>query len=174
MGKCAYLSVLVRSSPRGPSVSEQMLTRVTVIVTFHEMMNGSASESRRRAAEGICEVDYVDPAAVRAARESLPSEAALRRAAEGFKTLGHPGRLRILKALDGRELCVCDVAEVLGVSMSGASQHLRSLRSMGAVDYRADGKLAYYTLADPFWLRLAETLLAKLESAMAATGAEGA
>ncbi len=126
-------------------------------------MNRPSSSSRRRVTEGVCEIDCINPTAVLAARESLPSEPALRRAAERFKTLGHPGRLRILRALDGRELCVCDVAEVLGVSMSGASQHLRSLRTIGAVDYRADGKLAYYSLADPFWLQIAEMLLAKLE-----------
>jgi len=126
-------------------------------------MKSQFAKSRQGASEGMCEVDYVDPDTVHAALESLPPEAALRRAAENFKTLGHPGRLRILRALDGRELCVCDVAEVLGVSMSGASQHLRSLRTMGAVDYRAAGKLAYYTLADPFWLQIAEMLLAKLQ-----------
>ena len=133
-------------------------------------MNRATARAQRRVSEGVCEIDCINPDAVRAARESLPSEAVLRRAAERFKTLGHPGRLRILRALEGRELCVCDIADVLGVSMSGASQHLRSLRNMGAVDYRADGKLAYYTLADPFWLRLAETLLEKLNGSAVAHG----
>jgi len=146
------------------------LTGQVVAITFHELMKRREIRAGRNAAKGMCEVDYVDPAEVHAARAALPPEAALRSAGECFKTLGHPSRLRVLKALEGRELCVCDVAEVLGVSMSGASQFLRALRSLGAVDYRAEGKLAYYTLADPFWLALAESVLEKLAGSTARRG----
>ena len=114
---------------------------------------------RRKVQEGVCEVDCVDPAAVAAAGGALPPEGTLREAAEAFQVLAHPHRLRILVALERRELCVCDVSKVLGVSMSGASQHLRELRRIGAVTFRVDGKLVYYTVADPFWLRLAESVL---------------
>ena len=127
---------------------------------------------RRRASDGVCEVDCVDPSTVAAARRSLPSEAVLRQAAEAFKTLGNPGRLRILKALEGRELCVCDISDVLGLSMSGTSQQLRELRNLGAIEYRVDGKLVYYTLADTFWLELAESVLDRAGAQMA-TAANG-
>lgn len=123
---------------------------------------------RRRVAEGVCEVDCVDPSSVAAARRVLPPERDLRRAADSFQALAHPGRLRILKALNGRELCVCDVASLLGISMSGASQQLRELRNLGAVEYRIAGKLAYYTVADAFWLELAEAVLQRLDSAQPA------
>ena len=72
--------------------------------------------------------------------------------------------------LEDRELCVCDIAELLGVSMSGASQHLRTLRTLGAVDYRTEGKLAYYTLADPFWLDVANAMIEQLGGVSMATG----
>ena len=119
------------------------------------------------AREGACEVDFVDPARVSAARAALPSERDLRRAADAFRVLANPNRLRVLKALQGRELCVCDLREVLGISMSGTSQALRELRNLGAVEFRADGKLAYYCLADPAWLEFAESVYEKLAIAEA-------
>lgn len=130
----------------------------------------TADTSDRRASDGVCEIDFVDPQEVAAARERLPPARALRSTAEGFKALGNPSRLRILIALEGRELCVCDIAELLGVSMSGASQQLRTLRNLGAVDYRTEGRLAYYTLADPFWLDVAEAMIEKLGGASIARG----
>ena len=112
--------------------------------------------------EGVCEVDQVDCSVVSEARAALPSGADLERAADAFRVLANPNRLRALKALEGRELCVCDVREVLAISMSGASQVLRELRNLGAVEFRADGKLAYYRLADSSWLELAESVLEKI------------
>ncbi len=88
---------------------------------------------RRKVQEGVCEVDKTDPSAVSAAKAALPKEKVLQRTAEALKTLAHPNRLRILKALDGRELCVCDLSEVSGLSMSGTSQQLRDLNRLGAV-----------------------------------------
>lgn len=113
----------------------------------------------RRVEEGVCEVDCVNPQHVVAARAALPPMKVHQRAAEAFKVLAHPNRLRVLVALNGRELCVCDIAQVLGLSMSATSQMLRELRNLGAVEYRAEGKLAYYTLADRFWCELAEAVV---------------
>lgn len=116
---------------------------------------------RRRVEEGVCEVDFVDPASVEAAKAALPPAKVLHQAAAALKVLAHPSRLRVLEALDGRELCVCDLAEVLGLSMPATSQTLRELRAVGAVEYRVAGKLAYYSLADRFWLDLARRVLRK-------------
>jgi len=116
---------------------------------------------RMGASDGLCEVNYINEERVAEARTSLPSERVLRRSAEAFAVLASPARLRILRALEDRELCVCDIAQLLGLSMSGTSQQLRKLRDLGAVDYRSEGKLAYHTLAEPFWLELAETLIAR-------------
>lgn len=119
---------------------------------------------RRRVEEGICEVDCVDAAKAAAAQAALPPINQSQQVAAALKVLAHPGRLRVLHALDGRELCVCDLAQVLGLSMSGISQQLRELRRLGAVDFRAEGKLAYYRITDPFWLRVAATVSEKLEA----------
>ena len=67
----------------------------------------------------------------------------------------------------GRELCVCDLREVLGISMSGTSQVLRELRNLGAVEFRAEGKLAYYRLADSSWLQVAEGVLERFAAVKA-------
>ena len=122
----------------------------------------------QKASEGVCEVDLVDPEKVEEARASLPSERDLRRAADAFRVLANPNRLRVLKALQGRELCVCDLREVLGISMSGTSQVLRELRNLGAVEFRTEGKLAYYQLADTYWLNQAEAILEKVGAEEAA------
>ena len=68
--------------------------------------------------------------------------------AETFKVLGDPTRLRIVYALAQEELCVCDLATVLGVSQSVVSHSLRALRQMRLVRYRKAGKIAYYSLDD--------------------------
>ncbi len=102
----------------------------------------------RVASEGVCEVDLVHPEAVRRVREALPDEAATRGAAEVFGMLSDPTRARIVCALSVEELCVCDVAAVAGLSVSAASHQLKRLRDRGVVDYRKEGRLAFYRLVD--------------------------
>ena len=65
-----------------------------------------------------------------------------------FKTFGDPTRIRILTALSRRELCVCDIAELLGMTQSAISHQLRILKQMKLVKFRRDGKTVYYSLAD--------------------------
>ncbi len=83
-------------------------------------------------------------------RRGLPAEEDLEQARRLFATLGDRHRLRILSALKrGEELCVCDVAHVLGVAVSVASHHLRKLRELGILKDRDDGKMVYYSLRRP-------------------------
>lgn len=77
----------------------------------------------------------------------MPPDSLLEDAEILFGALADRARLKILYALrDGEELCVCDVAHVLGVSISTASHHLRKLRDLKVLQYRTDGKMAYYSL----------------------------
>ena len=76
--------------------------------------------------------------------------------AEIFKVLGDPTRIRIAYALAREELCVCDIANLLGVSQSAVSHSLRALRQMKLVRFRKDGKIAYYALDDEHVSRLLE------------------
>lgn len=96
----------------------------------------------------VCDDRVVHVDAVRAARAALPSRGDLLGLAELFAALGDPTRLRIVAALAGRELCVCDLAATVGTSESAVSHQLRGLRALGLVRSRRDGRLVYYALDD--------------------------
>ena len=69
-------------------------------------------------------------------------------AAEFFKTLGDPGRLKLLLLLRDREICVHHLAESLDMTVSAVSHQLRLLRQQHLVKFIKDGKKNYYTLDD--------------------------
>lgn len=100
------------------------------------------------AADLVCEERLVHVDAVRGARATLPSGAALAGLADLFAALGDPTRLRIVAALAAQELCVCDLAATVGQSESAVSHHLRLLRSLGLVRARRDGRRVYYAPDD--------------------------
>ena len=96
----------------------------------------------------VCEIYYVNETHVRSAREALSPEREVVSLAETFRTLGDPTRVKILQALSVEELCVCDLAKLLGISESATSHQLRVLRSLKLVRFRKEGKMAFYTLDD--------------------------
>ena len=73
----------------------------------------------------------------------------MRQAAQVFKALSEPIRLRILLLLSHGELCVCDLVAVLGTAQSTVSRHLLVLRTAGLITARRKGKWTYYRLAQP-------------------------
>ena len=81
-------------------------------------------------------------------RVQMPDEEVLYDVAELFKVFGDSTRIRILSALLDHELCVCDLAELLGMGQSAISHQLRILRTAGLVRPRRDGKTMYYALDD--------------------------
>ena len=62
--------------------------------------------------------------------------------------MADPTRLRLLSALNTGELCVCDLAAVVGISESAVSHQLRLLRAHRLVAFRKEGRIAYYRLLD--------------------------
>jgi ArsR family transcriptional regulator len=74
--------------------------------------------------------------------------------AETFRVLGDPTRVRIVDALAAGELCVCDIASLVGISESAASHQLRLLRGMRLVRPRRAGRLVYYAIDDHHILEL--------------------
>ena len=68
--------------------------------------------------------------------------------AELFKVLGDTTRAKILHCLQASEQCVCDIAEMLGMTHSAVSHQLRVLRASRLVKYRRDGRMVYYSLND--------------------------
>lgn len=67
---------------------------------------------------------------------------------ELFKAISDLTRVRILFALLGGDMCVCDITELCGVSQSAVSHQLRLLKQSGLVKYRREGKSIYYSIAD--------------------------
>lgn len=96
----------------------------------------------------VCEIHYVNEEHVRSALQALPPERDILSLAETFKTLGDPTRVKVLQALSVEELCVCDLASLLGISESATSHQLRVLRNKKLVRYRKEGKMVFYSLDD--------------------------
>ena len=91
---------------------------------------------------------YIDAASVRVARTAMPGDRMVQALAETFGTLSDPTRVRIISVLAGQELCVFDLARMLGLTGSAISHQLRLLRGQRLVKYRKEGKAAYYSLDD--------------------------
>jgi ArsR family transcriptional regulator len=80
--------------------------------------------------------------------DTLPEEEILYDLAELYKVFGDSTRIKILYVLFESEVCVCDIANILGMSMSAISHQLRVLKQARLVKYRRDGKTVFYSLAD--------------------------
>ncbi len=113
-------------------------------------MNASSDVqvSRRRAAVEHCDVDCVHPEKVTRVRAHLPEAEHRDLLAETYRALGDPTRLTLVAALSQGELCVCDLATLLGVSQSVVSHSLRTLRQLRLVRSRREGRIIYYALDD--------------------------
>ena len=109
---------------------------------------GAPTDGETSGDDALCDVHVVHEEAVRAALAARSGEEDLTYLADTFQILASPTRLRIVEALADRELCVCDLAAVVGSSQSAVSHHLRQLRQMKIVRYRKEGRMAYYRLDD--------------------------
>jgi ArsR family transcriptional regulator len=96
----------------------------------------------------ICDCDIIDESAVAEVRGKMPPDEDFFHLAELFKMFSDPTRLAILRALYIREVCVCDLAALLGVTKSAVSHQLKSLRQLRLVKYERRGKIVTYSLAD--------------------------
>ena len=103
----------------------------------------------------LCERRIIHEDRLEIARDYLQRYAELESMSDLFKAMADPGRLKILLALDGQEMCVCDLAALLGVSESAASHQIRILRTMNLVKNRRDGQVLYYRLVDDHVMQLA-------------------
>lgn len=81
-------------------------------------------------------------------KKQMKSDKIMADLAATFKVLGDPTRTKIIFALSKKVLCVNEIALLLNISQSAVSHQLRVLRNMALVQYRRDGKIAYYSLDD--------------------------
>ena len=95
-----------------------------------------------------CEYLFVHESAVERVKSIMPDEEALYDLAELFKVFGDSTRIRILYVLFEEEVCVCDIASLLNLSISAVSHQLRVLKQARLVKYRREGKTVFYALAD--------------------------
>jgi len=95
-----------------------------------------------------CDCDIIHDDIISRVREQTPPEETLYDLAELFKVFGDSTRVRILSALFVSEMCVCDIAKLLGMTQSAISHQLRILKQARLVKNRKDGKTVYYSLDD--------------------------
>ena len=95
-----------------------------------------------------CDVRIIHLDRVIRAKDEAIDDALLERLSRTYKVLGDPTRLKIVMALDGGEMCVCDLAAFVGVSESAVSHQLRHLKDLALVKSRRHGQTLYYSLDD--------------------------
>ena len=95
-----------------------------------------------------CESCFIHEDVVGKIKNEMPEDEKLYDLAELFKVFGDTTRIKIIYALFQEEMCVCDMAELLGVSQSAVSHQLRVLKQARLVKFRREGKIVYYSLDD--------------------------
>lgn len=96
----------------------------------------------------LCDCRIIHDDKVREARQRALDNTLTEDLSQTFKALGDTSRLKILWALEHEEMCVCDLAALLGISESAVSHQLRLLRTLRLVSNRREGTILYYRLAD--------------------------
>ncbi len=102
----------------------------------------------------VCDVACIHSEAVEQAKKSAMDSLAAADLSRIFQVMSDPTRLRIISILADRELCVCDIASVLSMTVSAVSHQLRIMRMAQLVKYRKEGRIAFYSLDDEHVLKL--------------------
>ena len=95
-----------------------------------------------------CDFLHAHEDVVETVRQKLPGEDTLYDLTELFRIFGDSTRIRILYVLFEAEMCVCDIAALLGMTQSAISHQLRALKNARLVKARREGKTVFYALAD--------------------------
>ena len=105
----------------------------------------SAGKSNR---SPVCDCDVIHEAVVNRVRRRMASRNEYGKLATLYKMFADSTRIRILHALEHGEMCVCDLAVLLGMTKSAISHQLKSLRLLNLVSFRKEGQIVFYSLAD--------------------------
>ncbi|AYD41387.1 ArsR family transcriptional regulator [Clostridium fermenticellae] len=95
-----------------------------------------------------CDCNEIHEDCIKCVRDNMLEEETFLKLSDLFKVLGDNTRIKIIYALFKKELCVCDIAQVLSMSQSSISHQLRILKSAHLVKFRREGKVVYYSLDD--------------------------
>jgi len=96
----------------------------------------------------VCDCDVIHADVVKKVRAVMPDEEDFYELADLYKMFSDSTRVRLLWALSCKEMCVCDLAVLLGMSKSAISHQLKLLRLTNLVKYEKQGKIVFYSLAD--------------------------
>ncbi|MBQ3708103.1 MAG: winged helix-turn-helix transcriptional regulator [Clostridia bacterium] len=96
----------------------------------------------------MCESEGIHEEVVRFVKSRLSDREEYDDLASLFKLFGDGTRVQMLHALEQHEMCVCDLAALLGVTKSAVSHQLKALRLANLVKFRREGQIVYYALAD--------------------------
>ena len=96
----------------------------------------------------VCQVSVIHEDVLARVRAKMPDETPVYEVSELFKVFGDSTRARIICALNVEEMCVCDLAALLGMSQSAISHQLRLLKVSRIVKSRKQGRVVYYSLDD--------------------------
>lgn len=127
------------------------------------MSEPAAEELARTARDGenepigcaeVCSITAVHCEVLERVRGQMPDDDEVAAAANMFRLLGDPTRMKLLQALSHARMCVCDLSELMGMSHSAVSHQLRLLRTARVVRGQREGKMVFYTLDDAHIERL--------------------
>ena len=96
----------------------------------------------------VCDCDVIHEDTVKKVGKKMPKDEVFYDLADLYKMFADSTRVRILWALSCEEMCVCDIAVLLGMTKSAISHQLKSLRLTNLVKHDRRGKIVYYSLAD--------------------------
>lgn len=116
----------------------------------------------------ICEIYNEDRSRVIAVMEAMPSDELVEDTVRVLKAVADPVRARILYALSQKQLCVCELSYMLGMSLPAVSHHLRLLRDARLIKPRKAGKLVFYQPTEQHVTEMVCSLLRADSSAPAA------
>ena len=119
---------------------------VLLIVQQRQVRN--LADDKKENELDCCECFQVHPDVLKTVNEQMPAEEELYDLAELFKVFGDSTRIRILFVLFEAEVCVCDLAQILGMTQSAISHQLRILKDANLVGRRREGKEVFYFLSD--------------------------
>lgn len=110
----------------------------------------------------VCNCTIIHEDIINKVKKLIPEEETLYDLADLFKVLGDSTRIRVLCALFEAEMCVCDIAALLGMTQSAISHQLRVLKQARLVKYKREGKVVYYSLEDEHVKRIFDQGLAHI------------
>lgn len=114
----------------------------------------------------LCEIPHFHRESIIQTVEHLPEDDVILRLADIFKLTSDMTRLKIVLALLGNELCVCDLCHVVGIGQSAVSHQLRILRGASLVKFRKEGKMVYYSINDDHVAGIIQLALEHLKHTM--------